>query len=347
MAEVAALFPAAPITSLWDDDPGRFEAGRITETWMAGTPLRRRKSLALPFMPATWRHLPFDDSEWILCMSHLFAHHARFRGPSRDAPKYLYVYTPARYIWNPELDERGNSLIARTASLALRPLDRMRAQEARSIVGISHFVRERIESAWRRDSEVIYPPVEVELFTKTGTDDLTEAELATLSALPDSYILGASRFIPYKRLDLVIETGWATDTHVVLAGNGPELSRLKELADRTPGQVTFIDRPSLPMLRELYRRALVYVFPPVEDFGIMPVEAMAAGAPVIASAVGGASETVIDGVTGSLVSQWTRAAMRDALDAAVKVNKKDSVSRAWQFDQAEFRKNMLAWVGKR
>ena len=341
--QLALLYPNAPIRSLWNDAPGRFPESRVSETWLAKTPLRRHKGLALPFMPATWRNLGVSDADWILCSSHLFAHHARFSGPGRHADKYVYAYTPGRYIWNPELDSRGQSVAVRLAAVPLRAIDRSRAQEPVAIAAISEFVQKRIGDAWLRESEVIYPPVDVRAF-ENGGFDLTEADQAILDSLPDSFILGASRFIPYKRLDLVISMGVAADVHVVLAGNGPELPALRKQADEHPGTVTFVDRPSHELLAALYRKALAYVFPAVEDFGIMPVEAMATGAAVIASSLGGAAETVVDGTSGVLLDDYSPSSMRDALQRAIALDPADAVVRAREFDQSVFRERMSAWM---
>lgn len=342
--EIVATFPDARIQALWNDAPKRFAAGRVSETWLARTPLRRSKALALPFMPATWRNLGTSDADWILCSSHLFSHHARFSGPARDAPKLVYAHTPARYIWTPELDARGNHALARAVREPLQRIDRRRAQEATAIAANSEFVRRRIKETWRRDSIVIHPPVDVQAFAEDPTAHLTAAEQQTLDRLPDTFLLGASRFIPYKRLDLVIELGIASGTPVVLAGDGPSLPDLQALAGRHPGQVSFVLKPSRALLSALYRRALAYVFPAVEDFGIMPVEAMATGTPVIARAAGGALETVIDGVTGVLIDGFSGPLAREAVARAASLRPQDSIDRAWQFDQSVFRSTLRNWV---
>jgi glycosyltransferase involved in cell wall biosynthesis len=341
--QLSLVFPDAPIRSLWNDAPGRFPANRVSETWMAKTPLRRHKGLAIPFMPLTWRNLGESDADWILCSSHLFAHHARFSGVARDADKYVYAHTPGRYIWSPELDERGRSVAVKIAAVPLRAIDRSRAQEPVAIAANSEFVRNRIRAAWRRDSEVIYPPVDVEAF-QNGGFHLNESDQVLIDSLPDSFLLGASRFIPYKRLDLVIEMGVASDVHVVLAGSGPSRPALQKQAAEHPGMVTFLDRPSHDLLAALYRKALAYVFPAVEDFGIMPVEAMATGAAVIASNLGGAAETVIDGTSGVLLDDYSPSSMRNALDRAVSLDPASSVARAREFDNSVFRRRMAAWM---
>lgn len=342
--EMAATFPDAPIWTLWNDAPGRFDSSRVHETWLARTPLRKAKSLALPFMPATWRNLGSADADWILCSSHLFAHHARFGANARNIPKFVYAYTPARYIWTPEIDSRGTSWAARTAAGPLRYLDAYRAQEPYAIAAISSFVQSRISKFWDRESTVIYPPVDVSAYSGPEVGTFTAEEERILESLPAEFILGASRFVPYKQLDQVIRAGHAADVRVVLAGNGPSMPFLKAMADEYPNLVTFIDRPSQKLLRELYRRAVVYVFPPVEDFGIMPVEAMATGTPVLARNIGGASETVIHGKTGFLLEDFGGKEVINAIAAAESLDPQESRRRSFEFDNGVFHSKLSQWI---
>lgn len=344
--EFAALYPEADVHALWNDVPGRFAAGRVRETWLAHTPLRKRKSLALPFMLPTWRSLGSSEADWMLCSSHLFAHHAKFSGPAASADKYVYAYTPARYIWNPELDTRGNSAIAKALSKPLQYLDRKRAREAKSVAAISNYVKSRIEQHWDRECKVIYPPVNVDYFRASRMSELSGWELEVLESLPEHYILGASRFIPYKRLDLVISAGAAVGLPVVLAGGGPDEHLLRTAGRDAAVRVDFVGTPSQALLRELYARATVFVFPAVEDFGIMPVEAMACGTPVIASAFGGAAETVVHAVTGALVESFDAESIRSALNIVSAVKAEDCISRAEIFNTSTFREKIKEWIGE-
>lgn len=314
-------FPDADLLALWNDAPEKYPDAQ--QTWLARTPLRRHKAAALPFLPATWRSVrPYAyhrQHDWMLVSSHLFAHHVRPRGLDRDIPKYVYAHTPARYIWTPELDGRGSSPVVRAAAAALKPLDRMRAQEPVKIAANSRFVRDRIRATWQRDADVIYPPVDVERIQSIADwrTQLTSDELLLLETLPNDFILGASRFVPYKRLDWVIRAGNAADVPVVIAGSGPEEQHLRELADGMRVPVTFVMQPSTTMLYALYQMARVFVFPAIEDFGIMPVEAQAAGTPVVTTNIGGSVETLTEGETGISAQADSQAAITEAVVTAM------------------------------
>jgi glycosyltransferase involved in cell wall biosynthesis len=342
------IYPGADLLCLWNDSSGRFPGRKIDETWLARTPLRRSKVAALPFMPATWRHLEDHDYEWALISSHLFAHHARFGGPTSTIPRFVYVHSPARYIWNPDLDQRGSGLALRAASVLLKPWDWRRAQEGARFAANSGFVRERIAKAWQVDSRVIYPPVEVEAIQEVSDwrTELTPAEEAVLTALPEGYVLGASRFIPYKRLDLVIDVGVALGRPVVLAGRGPEVQRLRALAAEAAVPVHLVESPSTALLRALYQGTDLFVFPAVEDFGIMPVEAMAAGAPVLAQAVGGTSESVVPGRTGALVTFDDPTELVPAAELAISTRRDDRLEHARNFSRSRFNDEVGRWVNR-
>jgi glycosyltransferase involved in cell wall biosynthesis len=344
---MSEVYPDADIVCLWNDSVGRFPQERLRESWLARSPLRRSKAAALPLMPAVWRKQRNLGYDWALISSHLFAHHVRFNPQPGDFRRYVYVHTPARYIWAPELDGRGQGRAARTLAAALKPLDRRRARQAATYAANSDFVRRRMESAWGVEGTVIHPPVDV-----TGIQSVADwscrlnaLESTVLEGLPDGYVLGASRFVPYKRLDLVIQAGEAADRPVVLAGGGSELTRLRMIAREATVPVHFVDRPSTALLRALYQRAAVFVFPAVEDFGIMPVEAMAAGAPVVAQAVGGTAESVVPGLTGALCTFTSRAAMKEGVNCAISTRRVDRCRHARSFRAERFRNEIQAWVG--
>ena len=342
-------FPDAEIRCLWNDSVGRFDPSRVHESMLARTPLRHSKAAALPVMPAVWRTLRYRSYDWALISSHAFAHHARFRGSPDGFRRLVYVHTPARYVWSRDHDARGDHPVARAVSAALRPLDRGRAREGAEFAANSEFVRNRIRDTWGVDARVIHPPVDVEGITAVADwrERLSPTETDLLDRLPEGFVLGASRFIPYKRLCDVIRVGEATGRPVVLAGRGPSLPQLQERAARARVPVHFVTAPSAALLHALYQQTELFVFPAVEDFGIMPVEAMAAGAPVLGCRVGGVAESVLDGITGALVSFDDDDELRAGAKRAIATRIDDRIDRAKEFSVRRFRDEIESWVDER
>jgi len=337
-------FPDAGVHVLWNDIAA-LDGRAVTESWLARTSLRNNKVLALPAMLPTWRMPLAESPEWMLVSSHLFAHHIK---AGRGVRKYVYAHTPARYIWEPERDHRGNSGWARTASALIKPVDRRRAAEATSIAVNSRFTGDRVARAWGQPSRVMYPPVETEtlLATDDWRRDLTDVEQRQLDALPATYLLGASRMVDYKRLDRVIEIGAEVKLPVVIAGAGPSQVALRSFAAASGADVTFIIAPSDAMIRALYAHALAYVFPAVEDFGIMPVEAMACGTPIIANSVGGVPESV-EAVGGGVtcdIDRWND--WDELLHQATSLDAGVFRARTQMFSRSRFIAELQAWVGE-
>lgn len=349
LQEMSETFPDADVLCLWNDSDGRFERTRVRESWMARTPLRRCKAAALPLMPAVWSSFRNRDYDWALVSSHAFAHHVQLRGAPAGFRRMVYVHTPARYVWSRANDARGNNPVARAVSCALRPIDRRRAQQGAEFAANSEFVRARMQRTWGVDARVIHPPVRVESIQAVADwrTRLDDSELAILDGLPEGFILGASRFIPYKRLEDVVRTGELADRPVVLAGHGPHLPTLRAVAQRARVPVHIVPSPSHALLYALYQQTSLYVFPAVEDFGIMPVEAMAAGAPVLAQEQGGAAESVVPGVTGDLVSFDDPDRIRAGAARAMATRREDRLDRARAFRSARFRQEISTWVGER
>ncbi|WP_295695557.1 glycosyltransferase [Lapillicoccus sp.] len=346
---MSGVFPEADVVCLWNDSTGRFQPESLHETWLSRTPLRRSKMVALPFMMPTWKRRADRGYDWALISSHLFAHHARFGEEGPDFRRFVYVHTPARYIWSPELDGRGQGRVARGLASVLKPLDRRAAKDRAhrtSYAANSAFIRDRIADCWQVPSRVIYPPVDVTAIQ--SVDDwrtrLTDQEQHELAALPKEFVLGASRFVPYKRLDLVIRAGEAAGRPVVLAGRGPELRRLQELAREASVPVHFVDYPSTELLHALYQATAVLVFPAIEDFGIMPVEAMAAGAPVLAHQIGGTAETVLPGETGALTDFRSAAEICEGVETAVSTEREARRVHAAKFSTERFAAEVRSWV---
>jgi glycosyltransferase involved in cell wall biosynthesis len=342
-------FPDADIRCLWNDAPGRYPNSRVTESWLAKTPLRRNKVASMPFMFPTWAKVSTDqDYDWLLVSSHVFAHQARLKG-QRDIPKFVYVHTPARYLWEPQLDSRGSSFLARAAGHVLKPLDRSLVTRSANFAANSKFVSDRVSRAWGVESSVIYPPVDVDRIlqggdwqTRLGLDDAER-----IASIPDEYVIGASRFVPYKRLEHVLKVAEVAGLPAVLAGSGPDLERLQALASGVRVPVHFVKSPSDELLFSLIQGASLFVFPGIEDFGIIPVEAMALGTPVLVNVVGGAAESVIHGKTGAHVADWdNRSEVEAALGLAMASSSVACQTRAADFDSEISNESVITWIGR-
>lgn len=302
--EFARLLPQARIyTSFFDT--GRFgstlDPARI-HTW----PLQRLSGLIrdfrrlYPLYAAYFGMLRVPASQLVLSSSVAFSKAVRVLP---GATHISYVYTPMRYAWDVEDYLAGSSYspLARFAGRAIGPLmrrwDRRTATRPDVVVAISHAVRRRIERAWRRETDaVIYPPVDVDQIPLGTTDD--------------GFYLVAARLLAYRRIDLAVRACTRLGLPLVVVGDGPERRRLEALAGSS---VTFLGHVERPVLLDLFARCHAYLVPGAEDFGIAPVEAMAAGNPVVALAAAGALETVREGVTGVLFQQPTVDALIDAM----------------------------------
>jgi glycosyltransferase involved in cell wall biosynthesis len=341
--------PGARVACLWNDDPARFPPDVVDESWLARTPLRGRKALSLPLMSSTWRRgrsWASIEPDWILASSYVFAHHARF-GSDRSVPKFSYIHTPARYLWEPDLDARTSIPFAGLARGYLRGVDRRASAASGSLAANSEFVRERILRAWDRDARVIHPPVAARSIAAVAdwAARTTPDERAILESLPErGFLLAASRLVAYKNHEAVIRMGAALDIPVVVAGDGPERERLESLGAAARVPVHLLGRVSDELMRALFQRALAFVFPPIEDFGIIPVEAMAAGCPVIVNRVGGAAESVLDGVAGVHYDPDDVAGFAAAVQRASRIAPDAARERSLVFDADRFVAEIRAWV---
>lgn len=350
-AEMALAFPDA---DLWALDVaaecGRQLAGREIRT----TPLDRisridqRRAASLPFMPLAWQLVANERYDVVLSSSHAFSRW--FRG-ARTARRHLsYVHTPVRYVWFPETDPRGadDHLLARPARAALRRLDRLSLRWTDALAANSRATAARIDEVYGRPSTVIHPPVDVDHHTLGPVlgDDLRGADETAKRLLlsGEPFVLAASRFVAYKQLDLAIDAAALAGLPLVVAGAGEDDGRLRAEVGRAT--VGFWHAPSDDSLRDLYRGAAVLIFPGLEDFGIVPVEAMACGTPVVGRASGGMLDTVVDGVTGRLLPDATPETIADAVRELVAAPPPPEKLRehVLRFSCQRFRSELVDWV---
>lgn len=256
----------------------------------------------LPLFPLAIESLNFSKYDVIISSSH-----AVTKGV-RKKPNQLhisYCHSPMRYIWDEaetyfeaaKLNSGIKKIIATAILNYLRKWDLKTAQRPDFLIANSKYIAEKLKRIYNRESTVIYPPVDVEKFECVENKD--------------DYYFVASRLVPYKRIDLIVEAfAQMPDKRLVIAGTGPELNKLKS---NFLVNVEFIGYQDEKSLKELMQKAKAFVFTAEEDFGIVVVEAMACGTPVIALNKGGTAETVIDGKTGILFDNQTVEDIKNAV----------------------------------
>ncbi len=271
----------------------------------------------LPLFPIAIEHFDLRSYNLVISSSHCAA-----KGviTSPDQVHICYCHTPMRYAWDLMHDylrelklERGfKGLIAKFCFHYLRGWDVHSVHRVDHFIANSNYVAKRIEKFYSRTAKVIYPGIDLGLFQEKREKD--------------SYYMTASRLVPYKRIDLIVEAfSKMPDRKLVVVGDGPEWKKVKEKA---APNIELLGFQSDKILRELMQKAKGFVFAAVEDFGIVPVEAMASGTPVIAFGKGGVLETVVHGKTGYLYSEQSVKGIVDAVRAFEKM----------EFDPRECRK---------
>lgn len=293
-AELARQWPDAPVCipivdpRVQADFASRVRTGPLSAMYRLGG--YRSYAPLLPLVPEWFRRLDFGDAEAVLISHHIFASSAVHAAGSR--PTVVYVHSPARWAWDADMRRQeapglaGRLVLDVLAKLAIRA-ELAAAPLISTVVANSSAVAQRISQHWGREATVVHPPVDVDYYARDP-------------AVPTGdFFLLPGRLVGYKRPDIAIRAARKAGVPLVVAGDGRDAARCRKLADGA--DVRFLGRVSDEDLRDVYRRATAMLMPGEEDFGITPVEAMACGTPVIALGVGGALDSVVDGVTGTFV----------------------------------------------
>lgn len=287
----------------------------------------------MPLMPRAFRTMPLRDADVVVASHHAFATQCVF---ATDAPVIAYVHSPARWAWDETLraGEGGGKLgemVLGVLSATARRGEVAAAPRLTRILANSSAVADRIQHWWGRESAVVHPPVDTEGFTPDP------------SIPREPFFLLAGRLVPYKRPEIAIEAANRAGVPLVVAGDGRSMERCRRVAGP---QTTFLGRVSHSQLVNLHRRARALLMPGIEDFGIVPVESMATGTPVIAVGEGGAVDTVLPGRTGIHVASGTNEEVTAGLATAIREFDSGAYDpaeiRRWAegFARTEFRRKM-------
>ncbi len=335
---LVALYPGAPIyTAIYDAArmPPAYRSWDIRPSWMNSLPgIHTHHQPYLPLYPAMFDRLDLSGYEVVLSNKSGFCHGVRVG----EALHICYCLAPTRYVWQYEAYTARENLSHSIAAILKPVIRRLRrwdyeaAQRVHHFIAISSDIRDRIRRFYRRDSVVIYPPVETARYTPAPRHE--------------DYFLVVSRLIPYKRVDLAVQACTRLGLPLIVAGDGRDRARLEALAGPT---ISFLGRVPDTDLPDLMARCRAFIFPGLEDFGIAPVEAQAAGRPVIAFRGGGALDTVVEGQTGLFFDQQTVDSLSQALArlGSCTFDERACVANAARFDRAVFDRAIAAFVSAR
>jgi glycosyltransferase involved in cell wall biosynthesis len=279
---------------------------RPASSFVSRLPLARQHYRSyLPLFPLAVEQFDLDRFDLVISTSHCAVKSIVRTGRARHL---CYCHTPMRYVWDQRDAYFGPARVGRVPSVLLRPIlaglarwDAATADRVDRYLANSQHVARRIHQYYNRRASVVYPPVDTAFYQPDGSTSAGGA-------------LVVSALVPYKRVEVAIEACRQVGVPLRIVGQGPELPRLRQLAG--PG-VQFLGSLTDEEIRAAYRQAQLVLLTGEEDFGIVPLEAQACGRPVVALARGGALETVVDGVTGVLVSDGSADGFAEGLRRAL------------------------------
>lgn len=329
-AEMALAFPEAPVVAILGSQEVAERMGvegRFRSLLPARRGLLHHYRYLTPVLGAYADRMRVADADVVLSSSYAFAHRLR---SGNDAPRVCYCHSALRFAWSmtesyKEEKAGGNPLAARAfeaLAATMRRSDRRSAQQIHEYLTQSPFTADQIEEFYGLRAAVIGAPIDCDLFHPSPEP-------------PEDYYLFCGRLIePYKRVGIVIEAFRRSGQRLIVAGGGPDFERLSAKA---PPNVEFLGHVADDQLVPLMQRCQALVFPSRDDFGLIPVEVMACGRPVLAYAGGGSLYTSLPGTTGELFSEQTA----DSVEAAIRAFDPGA------YEPARIREHALQWDSRR
>ena len=345
LEQILELYPNADIYTLFDsvsrDDAPFLKNRNIITSGLQKLPrIEKYYRNLLPLLPYTIEQFDLRHYELIISSSSAVA-----KGviSSPDQLHVCYCHSPMRYAWDLQahylkhtgLSSGLRSTFIRYVLHKMRIWDVVSSNRVDAFIANSSYIAERINKTYRRESTVINPPVNIARFQ--------------IQTKKEDFYLAASRQVPYKRIDLIVEAfKQCPDKQLIVIGDGPEHKKIKALAG---ANVQILGFQSDAVLVDYMRRAKAFLFAAQEDFGILPVEAQACGTPVIAYSRGGARETVIDKRTGLLFDEQTVPSLLDAIERFERLkdqfNANEIRQHATSFSEEHFKQNFKVFIDQK
>lgn len=333
LKHLTEMFPQSPVYTLLHN-------AKKTDAWFGGTVIHpsvlqkryvwlKKPKLFLTKMSSAVEHWDFSDYDLVISSSSAFAHGIKTHGKTKHI---CYVHSPMRYAWDytHEYTKHHSGFMRYSIAAMLSPIrqwDYRTAKRPDIFIANSQHVRKRIQKYWRQDASVIYPPVDVDKFTPQREHE--------------NYFLIVSALTGFKRIDLAIKTFNKIGRPLVIIGDGKERKSLQKIAK---DNIKFLGYQNDNVVQSYMQNCRALIFPGEEDFGITPVEAMAAGKPVLAYGIGGVTESVQAGVSGEFFYEPTPDAMEDGLARLLANEQKYDAKKIRQiaeaFDGFQFQKKI-------
>jgi glycosyltransferase involved in cell wall biosynthesis len=327
LGQLVQLYPHADIYALIDFFPHNEHDfilnKKVTTSFIQKLPLARKKYRSyLPLMPLAIEQFDLSGYDLVISNSHAVA-----KGVLTNSNQIhiSYCYTPMRYAWDLQNQylERANlnrafkGLITKAILHYIRIWDLSTVNRVNYFITLYHYIAKRIKKIYGRESTVIYPPVDIEKFN--------------ININKEDFYITASRMVPYKRIDLIVEAfSEMPEKRLIVIGDGPDFKKIKKKAKKN---IELLGFQKDNILKEHLQKAKAFIFAAEEDFGILPVEAQACGTPVIAFGKGGVLETVVENKTGIFFKEQTINSIIEAVNIFEK--------RQDEFEPNEIRKNSL------